>query len=192
LSVAGLLLPEAVAYASIAGLPPQHALFAGVAGLVCYAIFGGSRFAIVSPTSSSAAIVAAAATSATTLSSDEFKLAVAGAVLLTGAFFVVAGLARFGSLSNFISRPVLKGFAFGIGVTIVAKQIVTICGVHGIAGNPFQIAAQMVERLGEVKPLSVIIGVAALSVLVLLKRLAAECSRSVRRAAGWNCSILRN
>jgi MFS superfamily sulfate permease-like transporter len=171
LSVAGLLLPEAVAYASIAGLPPQHALFAGVAGLVCYAIFGGSRFAIVSPTSSSAAIVAAAATSATTLSPDEFKLAVAGAVLLTGAFFVVAGLARFGSLSNFISRPVLKGFAFGIGVTIVAKQIVTICGVHGIAGNPFQIAAQMVERLGEVKPLSVIIGVAALSVLVLLKRL---------------------
>jgi MFS superfamily sulfate permease-like transporter len=59
LSVAGLLLPEAVAYASIAGLPPQHALFAGIAGLVCYAIFGGSRFAIVSPTSSSAAIVAA-------------------------------------------------------------------------------------------------------------------------------------
>ena len=171
LSVAGLLLPEAVAYASIAGLPPQHALFAGVAGLVCYAIFGGSRFAIVSPTSSSAAIVAAAATSATTLSPDEFKLAVAGAVLLTGAFFVVAGLAHFGSLSNFISRPVLKGFAFGIGVTIVAKQIVTICGVHGIAGNPFQIAAQMVERLGEVKRLSVIIGVAALSVLVLLKRL---------------------
>ena len=53
LSVAGLLLPEAVAYASIAALPPQHALFAGVAGLVCYAIFGGSRFAIVSPTSSS-------------------------------------------------------------------------------------------------------------------------------------------
>ena len=68
LSVAGLLLPEATAHASIAGLPPQHALFAGVAGLVCYAIFGGSRFAIVSPTSSSAAIVATgAATSATTL-----------------------------------------------------------------------------------------------------------------------------
>ena len=85
LSVAGLLLPEAVAYASIAALPPQHALFAGVAGLVCYAIFGGSRFAIVSPTSSSAAIVAAAAASAsTTFAPDEYELAVAAAVILTG------------------------------------------------------------------------------------------------------------
>jgi MFS superfamily sulfate permease-like transporter len=171
LSVAGLLLPEAVAYASIAALPPQHALFAGVAGLVCYAIFGGSRFAIVSPTSSSAAIVAAAAASAsTTLAPDEYKLAVAAAVILTGAFFAIAGFARLGSLSNFISRPVLKGFAFGIAVTIVAKQIVTICGVHGISGNPFQIAAGLFERLGELKPLSILIGVVALAALVLLKR----------------------
>jgi MFS superfamily sulfate permease-like transporter len=58
-------------------------------------------------------------------------------------FFVIAGIARFGSLSNFISRPVLKGFAFGIGATIVAKQIATISGVHGISGNPFQIAARL-------------------------------------------------
>jgi high affinity sulfate transporter 1 len=171
LSVAGLLLPEAVAYASIAGLPPQHALFAGVAGLVCYAIFGGSRFAIVSPTSSSAAIVAAAAASASTaLSPEEYKLAVAAAVVLTGAFFVIAGVARLGSLSNFISRPVLKGFAFGIAVTIVAKQIVTIFGVHGVSGNPFQIAAGLFDRMGEFKPLSVAIGAVALAALVLLRR----------------------
>ena len=179
LSVAGLLLPEAVAYASIAGLPPQHALFAGIAGLVCYAFFGGSRFAIVSPTSSSAAIVAAAAASApTALSPDEFKLAVAGAVLLTGAYFVIAGLARIGSLSNFISRPVLKGFAFGIGVTIVAKQIATISGVHGVSGNPFQIATRLFEQLGEFNLVSVVMGVAALSALVLLKRLPRVPGRS--------------
>jgi MFS superfamily sulfate permease-like transporter len=107
-----------------------------MAGLVCYAIFGGSRFAIVSPTSSSAAIIAAAAASVTTtLSPDEFKLAVAGAVLLTGGFFVGAGLARIGSLSNFISRPVLNGFAFGIGITIVAKQIATIAGQARHSGH---------------------------------------------------------
>jgi high affinity sulfate transporter 1 len=170
-SVAGLLLPEAVAYASIAGLSPQHALFAGVAGLVCYAFFGGSRFAIVSPTSSSAAIVAAAAASATTsLTPDEFTLAVAGAVLLTGAFFVLAGLARVGSLSDFISRPVLKGFSFGIGVTIVAKQIATISGVHGISGNPFGVVAGLFERRGEINLFSVVIGVTALLALLFLKR----------------------
>jgi MFS superfamily sulfate permease-like transporter len=56
LSVAGLLLPEAIAYASIAGLPPQHGVFAAIAGLLVYALLGGSRFAIVAPTSSSSAI----------------------------------------------------------------------------------------------------------------------------------------
>jgi MFS superfamily sulfate permease-like transporter len=64
LSVAGLLLPEAIAYASIAGLPPQHGVFAAIAGLLVYALLGRSRFAIVAPTSSSAAILAAAAASA--------------------------------------------------------------------------------------------------------------------------------
>ena len=59
ISVAGLMLPEAVAYAGIAGLPPHRAIFAGIAGCLVYAIFGRSRFAIVSPTSSSAAILAA-------------------------------------------------------------------------------------------------------------------------------------
>ena len=59
LCVAGLMLPEAVAYAGIAGLPPQHAIFAGIAGGVAYALCGRSRFAIVSATSSSAAILAA-------------------------------------------------------------------------------------------------------------------------------------
>ena len=112
LCVAGLLLPEAIAYASIAGLPPQDGVFAAIVGLLVYGVVGRSRFAIVAPTSSSAAILAAAAASAEAVQSPDQRLALAaGAVLLTGVFFLCASVARMGALAQFISRPVLRGFA---------------------------------------------------------------------------------
>ena len=120
-SVAGLLIPEAIAYAGIAGLAPEHALVASVVGLVVYACIGGSRFAVVSPTSSSAAILAAAvaALSASTPAGPN-AVALAGAlVLLAGALFVLGATAQIGHLAAFISRPVLRGFAFGLAITIV-------------------------------------------------------------------------
>ncbi len=86
-SVAGLLVPEAIAYAGIAGLAPQHALVASVAGLLAYACIGSSRYAIVTPTSSSAAILAAAVA---TLSASD--LAATEAVVLTGALVLLVGV----------------------------------------------------------------------------------------------------
>src|SRR5690606_22441385 len=99
LAVAGLLLPEAVAYASIAGLPPRHGVVALLAGLLFYGLVGRSRFAIVSATSSSAAVLAAA-TAAMAPGDGSLKLAVAsGLVLFTGLGFLGAGLARMGSIT---------------------------------------------------------------------------------------------
>lgn len=96
LSIAGLLLPEAVAYSSIAALPPQAGVIALFAGLLCYGLFGTSRFAIVSATSSSAAVLAAATA---TLAGDDpaLRLSLAmGLVLVTGAFFLLAGMLKLG------------------------------------------------------------------------------------------------
>ncbi|HRY03570.1 MAG TPA: SulP family inorganic anion transporter, partial [Beijerinckiaceae bacterium] len=147
LSVAGLLLPEAVAYSSIAGLAPQHGLFAAVAGLLAYAALGRSRYAIVSPTSSSAAILAASAASVAFNTPQAHREALAiGAVLLAGAFFVVAGALRLGRLSSFISRPVLRGFAFGLAITIVARQLPNALGLAGISGNPFVVLGAVARR----------------------------------------------
>ena len=104
LSIAGLLLPEAVAYAGIAGLPPQSGVIALFAGLLMYGLLGSSRFAIVSATSSSAAVLLAATTSADGRHDPALQLALgAGIVLLAGAFFVVAALARLGAVSNLIA-----------------------------------------------------------------------------------------
>ncbi|MFO1117383.1 MAG: SulP family inorganic anion transporter [Beijerinckiaceae bacterium] len=170
LSIAGLLLPEAIAYASIAGLPPQHALFAAIAGLVVYAAIGRSRFAIVAPTSSSAAILGAAIASVSPDIEPALREALAfGAVCLTGLFFLVAGAFRLGALSNFISRPVLRGFAFGLALTIVVKQLPVLLAVHGLSGNPFQILYGLVGHYAQWNMPSAALGLVALGLLVALK-----------------------
>jgi hypothetical protein len=135
LSVAGLMLPEAVAYAGIAGLPPQRAIFAAIAGCLVYAWVGRSRFAIVSPTSSSAAILAAALA---VLPGDATQKALLAtlAVGLVGLCFLVAALARLGGLTGFVSRPVLRGFAFGLAVTIILRAVADGGGRRGAGTGP--------------------------------------------------------
>lgn len=171
LSVAGLLLPEAIAYASIAGLAPQHALFAAVVGMFVYALAGRSRFAVVAPTSSSAAILGAAISLVVSNGEPGHREALAyGAVCLTGAFFLLAGVFRLGALSSFISRPVLRGFAFGLAVTIVARQLPVLLAVHGVSGNPFQIVHGLAGKVGEWNLASAAIGLCGLVAVVAMKR----------------------
>lgn len=129
LSVAGLVLPESIAYGSIAGLPPVHALAAALAGLIVYAFFGRSRFAIVTPTSASAAVLLAsfASVGATSL---ESRLVLLGVLVgCVGVLFVAAGLLRLGFVAAFVSRPVLRGFAIGLAASIILRQFFAVTGV---------------------------------------------------------------
>ncbi|HEX7439881.1 MAG TPA: SulP family inorganic anion transporter [Caldimonas sp.] len=127
LCVAGLLIPEAVAYAGLAHLPAVHALAATLTGLAIYAVFGGSRFAIVAPTSSTATLAAAAVLSipagAGVLNPVAYTQALLALVLLAGVVLMLLAWARQGQLSAFVSRPVLRGFAFALAITIVIKQL---------------------------------------------------------------------
>ena len=146
LSIAGLLLPEAVAYSGIAGLPPQAGVIALLAGLVCYGLIGNSRFAIVSATSSSAAVLLAATSSIAGLDMALRMALAAGLILLTGAFFLTAGFARLGGVSNFIAKPVLRGFAFGLAITIVIKQLPKIVNVHTAHSDIFRYAWDVLSQ----------------------------------------------
>src|ERR1700730_18504608 len=112
-SLAGLLLPEAVAYSGLANLPPQAGVIGLIAGLVSYALIGRSRYAIVSATSASAAALAAATLA---LGANAVTQRVAFTSILvcaTGIAFLMAGSARLGAMSNLIARPVLRGFPSG-------------------------------------------------------------------------------
>ena len=154
LSVAGVLLPEAVAYAAIAGVPTIHALLAALVGLCVYPIFGSSRFAIVAPTSSAAAIFA------TTLGTGGPDMGYA-LVALTGALFLAGGLLHAGFLGAYISRPVLRGFAWGLAVTIILKQLPHIAGLHVAGANAVQVLAGLWEEAARTHWLSVQLGASA-------------------------------
>ena len=189
LSVAGLLLPEAIAYASIAGLAPQHGVFAAIAGLLVYALFGRSRFAIVAPTSSSAAILAAAAAAAQTAQTPEQRLALAaGAVLLTGVFLLGASLARMGALAQFISRPVLRGFAFGLAGVIVLRQAPALTGLELGARDAAGVVWALTWRWREVKGVSLCLGFGALALLLCLRRWPRAPAPFIVIAAGVACA----
>lgn len=171
LSIAGLLLPEAVAYSGIANLPPQAGIIALFAGLGCYALIGASRFAIVAATSSSAAVLAAA-TGSLSEGDATLRLALAGGlVLVTGTLFVIAGIARLGSVTNFIAKPVLRGFAFGLAVVICLKQFAAMVGVHVSRSDQFELVAALLREFPGWNSTGLLVGAAALVLLVLLGRL---------------------
>lgn len=170
LSIAGLLLPEAVAYSGIAGLPPQAGIIALFAGLACYGLFGTSRFAIVSATSSSAAVLGAATAS---LAGGDAVLRLtlaAGLVLITGAYFVVAGIARLGNITDFIAKPVLRGFSFGLALVIILRQVATVAGVHPAATELIWFVTELFGQVASWNWVGVAVGVVALGLLVAFSR----------------------
>ena len=172
LSIAGLLLPEAVAYAGIGNLPPQAGVIALLAGLLVYAVLGTSRFAIVSATSSSAAVLAATVGgSAGAGGGTGAQLALAAAlVAATGVLFVLAGAARLGGMSDFVSKPVLRGFAFGLALTIAIKQLPAILVVHARYADAPRIAYDLLRQAPHWNLYSTAVGAVALAVLFALGR----------------------
>lgn len=178
LCVAGVLLPEAVAYAGLAHLPVAQAMTGMLVGLAVYGVLGGSRFAIVAPTSSTAALCAAAALTVTTplgntsetLSYSNVFLAL---VLVSGAMLCVLALARQGQLSSFVSRPVLRGFAFALAISIVIKQLPDALGLTlapGTATDPARLLLWASIHLNDWHLPSMAVALAAALVLALLKR----------------------
>ena len=164
-SIAGLLLPEAVAYAGIANLPPQAGLIGLLIGLVVYGLLGTSRFAVVSATSSSAAVLAAITVSMAGGDLAQRLLLAAGLVILSGFFLVLAGLARLGGITEFIAKPVLRGFTFGLAITIILKQVASVAGVHPTHGDLPRFTYELIQ---DVSVWNVNGLIAALVVLLLL------------------------
>jgi high affinity sulfate transporter 1 len=131
LTAAAVVIPKAMAYATIAGLPLQVGLYTAIVPMVVYALLGTSRPLSVS-TTTTIAILAAAELGRAAPGGDAGTLIVASATLaiIVGALLVVAAVLRLGFVANFISEPVLTGFKSGIGLVIVVDQIPKLLGVH--------------------------------------------------------------
>ncbi|HEX7783057.1 MAG TPA: SulP family inorganic anion transporter [Sphingobium sp.] len=189
LSIAGLMLPEAIAYAGIAGLPPQHAILAALAGALGYLLLGRSRFAIVSPTSSSAAILAAALGSLSLRGMDHVVAAMM-IVAIVGLLFCLMAIARLGGLASFISRPVLRGFAFGLAITIIIKQLPIVVGLPIHGASIFSLLAALVEAIPHWHLASIATALTALAALLALRSMPAIPGAFLVLAGGIAASFL--
>ena len=175
LCVAGLLLPEAVAYAGLAHLPVRHGLTAVLIGLAVYAALGGSRFAVVAPTSSTATLAMAAVLSFSPPGVDPaaYVQGLIALVLASGVLLVALGLARQGQLSSFVSRPVLRGFAFALAVSIVVRQLPDAVGLAvpaSVHGDPLSALLYTLSHVAAWHLPSVAIAVGGALLLSLLRR----------------------
>jgi MFS superfamily sulfate permease-like transporter len=171
LSLAGLLLPEAVAYSGLAGLPPQAGVIGLFAGLMCYALLGRSRYAIVTATSSSAAVFAAAMLVLAPNGGAQRMALASMLVAATGIAFLLAGCLRLGAMSNLIARPVLRGFSFGLALVIVLKQWPHMAGMHVRSTNFLPLLAELVRGARAWQPVSLAVGILALAGLFALERI---------------------
>jgi SulP family sulfate permease len=170
LAVWAVLVPQAMAYASLAGLPAKHGLYAALPALVLYAIFGTSRQLNVGP--SSAVAVLSAATVAPIAAGDPKRYAAVSAALAlaAGIVLVVAGIARLGFVSDFIARPVLAGYLVGLGVVIVVGQAPKLLGIEGSDGTVFDKAWAVVTNADELHWQTVAVGVGSLAFMLVLRR----------------------
>jgi len=172
LTVWAVLIPEALAYATIAGVSPVVGLYAAPGALVLYAAFGSSRHLVTGPMSATAALSAAAVAQLVTPGSDRFAQLTVALAITTGIAAVLAGLLRLGFLASFISEPVLKGFIIGLALTIVAGQLPKLFGVEGGGGDFFEKLWHLLGDLGDTHGLTLAVGLASLVLVLGLRRLA--------------------
>ena len=128
-----MLIPQSLAYALLAGLPPEIGLYASMAPLILYAIFGTSRALAVGPVAVASLMTAAAAGQLASQGTPEYYGAAIALALVSGLLLVGLGLLRLGFLANFLSHPVVAGFITASGIQIAAAQLAPVLGIiaHG-------------------------------------------------------------
>jgi high affinity sulfate transporter 1 len=171
LTAAAVVIPKALAYATIAGLPVQVGLYTALVPMVIYAVLGTSRPLSVS-TTTTLAILAGSALGQISPDGDAATLLAASATLalMVGAILIVAGLLRLGFVANFISEPVLVGFKAGIGVVIVLDQLPKLLGTHIDKGGFLHNLLATVQSIGHASLPTVAVGVFMVLLLVGMKR----------------------
>jgi SulP family sulfate permease len=172
LATSAVVIPKAMACATIAGLPVQVGLYTAFVPMVIYAVLGSSRVLSVS-TTTTLAILTAAELGEVVPGGDPASLLAASATLtlLVGLMLVFASILRLGFVANFISEPVLVGFKAGIGVVIVLDQVPKILGIHFARGSFIQNLLATFRGLPGTSLTTLAVGVSIIGLLVAMERL---------------------
>jgi MFS superfamily sulfate permease-like transporter len=177
LTAAAVIIPQAMAYATIAGLPVEVGLYTALTPMVIYAIMGTSRTLSYSITSTIGMLTAATLVGAVPGGSNEELLTAASTLaVLVGGLLILASVLRLGVIANFISAPVLTGFKAGIGVVVFVGQLGKVLGVPVEKGSFLQTIQSLLEGLGDVHGSTLALGLATLAILIFLPRLVPRLS----------------
>ncbi len=155
-----MLIPQSLAYALLAGLPAEVGLYASILPIIVYAVFGTSRALAVGPVAVASLMTAAAVGELARQGTPEYLGAAILLAFLSGLMLLGMGFARLGFLAAFLSHPVISGFITASGIIIAASQLKHVLGVAAGGHNLLEILSSLWAHLGEINPLTLIIGIA--------------------------------
>jgi len=184
LSVWALLVPQGIAYASIAKVPAEYGLYTGLAALVGYALFGTSRQMVTGPSATVAALSATVVAPLAVAGSADFVTFTAALALTAGLIYVALGLFRMGWVSYFLSKAVLEGFILGFAIGITIDQSHKLLGVPSVDGSYMQILWGTIKEIPDTSMVTLAVGAASLALLLVLRFTAPKVPRALIVLAG--------
>ena len=165
-----MLIPQSLAYAMLAGLPPEAGLYASILPIILYAIFGTSRALAVGPVAVVSLMTAAAVGQVADQGTVGYAIAALTLAVMSGAILLAMGLLKLGFLANFLSHPVIAGFITASGILIAVSQLKHILGVSAHGHTLPQIAGSLIAHLGDVNPITLVIGVVSTAFLFWVRK----------------------
>ena len=165
-----MLIPQSLAYALLAGLPAETGIYASIAPIVLYAIFGTSRALAVGPVAVVSLMTAAAIGNLAEPGSPELLLAAITLAFLSGVFLILLGVLRLGFLANFLSHPVVAGFITASGILIAMSQLSHILGISAGGDTLPKQVASLYEHLGEINWITLALGASATAFLFWVRK----------------------
>jgi high affinity sulfate transporter 1 len=165
----GVMVPVAMAYAALAGVPPQYGLITAFAALAAYAVFGTSRHLKVTTSSTMAIMSASVVAPLAGGDADRYLALTAGLALVVGVILLAAGLVRLGFIADFLAKSVVTGFIFGLAITIIIGQLPKLLGVPGGGGSTIGQLQTLIGNLPDTNPWTLAVGGGALALILVLR-----------------------
>jgi SulP family sulfate permease len=169
LSVWALVIPQALGYSEVIGVPPQYGLYTIVGASVLYAVFASTRQVVTGPSASVAAVTAPVAAVFVASTSPDYLSTVIALTLCVGVVYVLLGVFRMGWVSNFLAKAVLEGFIFAVGCGLIVDQLPKILGIPKAEGSYWRVLVGVVKDVDLTNAATLAVGAAAVGLLLLMR-----------------------
>ena len=178
LSVWALVVPQALGYADVVGVPAQYGLYTILGASVLYAVFASTHQVVTGPSASVAAVTAPVAALYVAATSPDYLSTVIALTLCVGVVYVLLGVFRMGWVSNFLAKAVLEGFIFAVGFGLIVDQLPKILGIPKADGSYWDVLVGVVKDLDLTNRTTLVVGAAAVGLLLLMRFKAPRIPRS--------------